>query len=246
MTSSWQRKEQRRRAGTLQAYNRERHFRKRGWAKLYRARILAGLEHCRVCHLVSTELTFDHLIPVSRGGKGKIDNITIMCVTDQHLKADAIWPDLISLAEEQEIMGVPYHPNIPLEEQKQEREQIMAQMPNLPPTGSAYIKTEVFNELAHRVRKLEDMHSELTARMEDLEARADGVVTKDQTTHKILAFLKQFPGVKFNAGTIGANIDTHTSKLSDRLRALGGKGVIKMEKADGHSAMFWVEISEED
>ncbi len=75
------------------------------WGRVYRARILAGLEVCRRCgnrdHL-ECPLTFDHIVAVSLGGAGDISNVTILCVTCNHLKDQQRW-DQRSLKAEEDV-----------------------------------------------------------------------------------------------------------------------------------------------
>lgn len=64
---------------------------------------------------------------------------------------------------------------------------------------------------------------------------------QDEIGLQILTFLKQHPSVKVNSGTIAANLDVHSAKISDKLKTMVSKGTIKGEKKEGHSAMFWYE-----
>ena len=81
---------------------RSRSFEKEvGWRRDYRRRIMEGRECCRNCFVFVNNLTFDHLIPRSRGGHLTFENVTILCHSCQVLKGDNIWYDFISLAEEE-------------------------------------------------------------------------------------------------------------------------------------------------
>lgn len=70
------------------------------WHRHFRRRIWLELEACRECGLVSTDLTFDHILPKSRGGRYTLGNITILCVACQHRKGNDLWPHQVSLWDE--------------------------------------------------------------------------------------------------------------------------------------------------
>lgn len=74
-------------------------FKRKAWAKAYKARMDAGLENCRVCRS-STQLTWDHIVPISKGGTWAKTNMTILCWLCNRKKA---WQDvtLQSLADEE-------------------------------------------------------------------------------------------------------------------------------------------------
>lgn len=71
------------------------------WGKTYRKRIADGLEFCRKCAIVSTDLTFDHIIPYVMGGRLKFDNTTILCRPCNERKGCKTNWDLISFLEEE-------------------------------------------------------------------------------------------------------------------------------------------------
>lgn len=76
------------------------------WWQVYRERIRAGLEYCRECGYVGTDLTFDHLVPVADGGRLTFDNVTILGRPDNVRKGSDRWPHLRSLQHE-EGLAVP-------------------------------------------------------------------------------------------------------------------------------------------
>lgn len=74
------------------------------WGRTYRKRIARGVERCRMAdHELecSGPLTFDHVIPFSRGGRLKFNNTTILCETHNKHKGHQIVPGLISLEKEE-------------------------------------------------------------------------------------------------------------------------------------------------
>ena len=46
-----------------------------------------GVKQCKVCSS-SSNLTIDHIIPISRGGKNNIENLQILCNTCNQLKGN--------------------------------------------------------------------------------------------------------------------------------------------------------------
>jgi hypothetical protein len=65
----------------------------------------AGLESCRWCGTrdhPSNPLTLDHIVPISRGGRSTLDNLTILCSQCNTFKGDRTWA-LESLAEEEAL-----------------------------------------------------------------------------------------------------------------------------------------------
>jgi hypothetical protein len=103
-----------------------------------------------------------------------------------------------------------------------------------------------------------DQWREIKGRLEDLEVRVETLenrvgylegaqpVNKDETTTMILDFLKENAGIKFNTGTLAGNLGIATARLSEKLRALATKNLIKTHKLEGQSTMFWIEkVSEE-
>ena len=97
-----------------------------------------------------------------------------------------------------------------------------------------------YRKLEERVDKLITDHLELRLRVGALESGGQTGLT-DTLGTKIVEFLKQYPGLKFNTGSIAANVGSTSMKMSDKLKVLVGRGVIKGEKKDGLSAMFWWE-----
>lgn len=55
-----------------------------------------GFESCQICG-ISSNLTFDHIIPKSWGGSNELDNLCILCSACNHTK-DNNYMDLKSLA----------------------------------------------------------------------------------------------------------------------------------------------------
>lgn len=87
-------------------------YRKRGagqkwcgksWARIYRHRMALGLEPCRWCQgrSGSPRITFDHIIPLVKGGSWAMTNVTIMCFPCNQGKGDKDRPKLVSLAAEE-------------------------------------------------------------------------------------------------------------------------------------------------
>ncbi len=79
-----------------------RKTRRMTWRRRYRARIEAGLERCRWCDS-DERLTFDHIVPIARGGGNGMDNATILCQPCNLRKsAELGWhTDMRSLADEE-------------------------------------------------------------------------------------------------------------------------------------------------
>jgi 5-methylcytosine-specific restriction endonuclease McrA len=76
-------------------------MKKRPWGIAYSERIAAGLEPCRHCGS-HTDLTFAHLIPHIRGGRLRLDNVTILCGPCNREQNTEEWPHLISLRAEED------------------------------------------------------------------------------------------------------------------------------------------------
>jgi hypothetical protein len=77
--------------------------RRRVWFRTYKQRIRDGLEYCRNCGHSDAYLEFAHLIPHSRGGQLKFDNITILCVLCNRKQGARIWSHLRSLHDEEAL-----------------------------------------------------------------------------------------------------------------------------------------------
>lgn len=63
------------------------------WVQVYRARIRAGLETCRICGCANAwgtgrQLTLDHIHPRSLGGPSLMENATILCLDCNNRKGD--------------------------------------------------------------------------------------------------------------------------------------------------------------
>lgn len=89
-----------------------RGYTRKRWYKNYWLRIKCGLESCRNCNVIADDLTFDHLFPVSRGGKHRIGNFTILCKKCNNIKGTNLWAHLISLEEEEYRYGKPRFPTV--------------------------------------------------------------------------------------------------------------------------------------
>lgn len=232
-------------------------YRRSSWYKELVERMRSGQELCRAClrkHTEDNKLTLDHIIPVSMGGLGNRENLTILCEDCQKLKANKLWPFLISLAEEERQAKMGMHHNKPKPPHRRnlggfspvrlERELSTAEgKPEGPKPTPPSVTYDVQSTLASLLKR---MH-EAEARVEILEGKLRAYQEKPEGEQaKIMEFLKQFPGVKFNSGSIASNTGTVSMKISDKLKAMAGRGLIKFEKLDGLSAMFWYEEPRND
>lgn len=82
-----------------------KHASRREWWREYRQRIEDGLERCRNC-FTADNLTFDHIVSNSDGGRFTYDNTTILCQGCNSLKGVRKWPHLKSFAEEEAIAAL--------------------------------------------------------------------------------------------------------------------------------------------
>lgn len=89
---------------------RKNRIRIKVWARVYRTRIEYGLEWCRKCGVNHADtkapawarkLTFGHLIPQASGGRFTFTNVTILCAFCNQKQGCNIWPELISLFDEE-------------------------------------------------------------------------------------------------------------------------------------------------
>jgi hypothetical protein len=96
---------------------------------------------------------------------------------------------------------------------------------------------------------------EIRERLDSAEARITGLELNqsnkpgrrpDEIAVKVVEFLKSHPGLKLNSGSIAGNVKVDTKIVSGRLKTLVGRGVIKAEKLDDLSAMYWYEEKRED
>lgn len=76
------------------------------WVRVYRARIKAGQETCRVCGCANEwataqQLTLDHIFPRSLGGTSQMENATILCVECNNKKGSGPAKYRTSLAAEE-------------------------------------------------------------------------------------------------------------------------------------------------
>lgn len=102
-----------------------------------------------------------------------------------------------------------------------------------PPTSSE------IDDLFGFITKLENRVDILTARVHMLEIGAGPMRNTDELADKILEFLKCHKGIKFNTGTVAANISEKSERVSAKLRALASHDILKTDKVEGHSQMFW-------
>jgi hypothetical protein len=87
---------------------------------------------------------------------------------------------------------------------------------------------------------------ELYGRLDRLEARVQMLegstrFTVDELGDQIILFLKRYAELKFNTGSVAANIGRPSQNLSDKLHRMAEKGLIRSEKLEGQSTMFWYE-----
>ena len=100
---------------------------------------------------------------------------------------------------------------------------------------------------ADRFESIEHMIGQLEVRLAALEESViAGPPVKDDISLRAVGFLKQYPGIKFNTGTVSANLGLQSYQVTDKLKNLANKQVIKTEKQDGVSAMYWYEESKID
>jgi hypothetical protein len=72
----------------------------RPWYRAYRARIVAGEEHCRRCGVKRDDLTFGHLVAASLGTPLTMATVTILCPPCNQEQGTTFW-ELPSLASEE-------------------------------------------------------------------------------------------------------------------------------------------------
>jgi ribosomal protein S15P/S13E len=113
----------------------------------------------------------------------------------------------------------------------------------------AELRREVSRLTEHVERLLRDqlVKAELTsliARIEKLEAAADPRVPRDELGDKILRFLAEYPGVKFNPSSVAENIDgddarvNNASNVASKLRRMASNGVITEHKREGSRSLY--------
>lgn len=244
-------------------------WKQRTWARQYRKEIQEGKQHCRACLVVATDLTFDHMIPASQGGPGTLNNITILCEECQRFKGDSYWPFLISLGEEQlrkhggpptpfiRRVKAPFHIEKLRENMNIEKPEPLTQRIVVPPQVSPKIIDHSVNERIDRLEQLvvdsakayQELERDLRVAFDRIKVLEDmkGVSspTLDPLYVQIVDLLKSYHGLKMNTGTIAENLGTNSMKISDKLKTLVLRGLVKTEKREGASAMFWWEAPTE-
>lgn len=107
-------------------------------------------------------------------------------------------------------------------------------------TTIAYTAT-IHQDIFDTIKRLESRVDILTARVHMLELGAGTLHSTDELADKIMEFLKCHKGIKFNTGTVAANINGKSERVSAKLRTLSSHGLLKYDKIEGHSQMFWYE-----
>ena len=81
------------------------HNRRKRWFKNYRARMDSGFEPCRNgCG--RRAVTFDHIAPITAGGRGGSRNITLLCEQCNHEKDMKLWGWLLPVAYEADFAEI--------------------------------------------------------------------------------------------------------------------------------------------
>lgn len=96
------------------------------------------------------------------------------------------------------------------------------------------------NHLSSRFANLERKIADLDERLRIVESQRPNGQSLDETTEKILEFLRANPQMKFNCGTIAANLGITTLKVSSRIRSLQNRGLVESTKIEGGSWIHWI------
>jgi 5-methylcytosine-specific restriction endonuclease McrA len=77
---------------TIRNANKRRRYKDKRYSRLRNAKAKMerlGVKQCKVCK-TDKNLTIDHIIPISKGGKSNIENLQILCAKCNQLKANII------------------------------------------------------------------------------------------------------------------------------------------------------------
>lgn len=184
-----------------------------------------------------------------------MDNMTILCKDCQQRKGNSWWDGLVSLWQEEQANGRP--PSVEeLEKIESEKRHLMGNpgsgsLPALKSKPVWEIQQEKINDLFSLINRLDQKinaiqaaHAKLEARLSTLASRSGPGRRPDEISAKTLAFLKAHPGLKFNSGTVAANIQSDSKTVSSRLKTLFGRGLVHAEKVSEMSAMYWCDKEE--
>lgn len=72
------------------------------WRRVYRSRMDAGLEACRVPDCPRRATAFAHIVPYSKGGRFARDNLALLCRPCDREQGVEIWDWLPSLLDDPE------------------------------------------------------------------------------------------------------------------------------------------------
>ncbi len=100
---------------------------------------------------------------------------------------------------------------------------------------SALTTDERLSNLERQVTYLTTEVRELGEELEKLRTKPK---QKDDHSAKIVAFLAQFPGVKFNPTSVAENLGVNNSHTADRLRTLAAQGKITAHTGDGKNPLY--------
>jgi hypothetical protein len=96
--------------------------------------------------------------------------------------------------------------------------------------------------LLARVEKLETEAQDRDRTIEILRADLDKLAAapkaKDDLNARILAFLAQFPGVKFSPTSVAENLEADNGRVADRLRTLSAQGKVILHQAEGKHPLY--------
>lgn len=130
--------------------------------------------------------------------------------------------------------GVPFH-----------KERLEKEM-STPKTPAVEAASPVWVNLQNRIAALESQVRDLTKEVEELKSNASKFKpTVDEFATQVYEFLGRYPGLKFNSGAIGENVDRTTARVSDKLRNMVNRPNLyprlRTTKEEGRSQMFWYE-----